>query len=127
VKYKTTLTPQTEANQTVRLDLSTKDGVQSMRIGLTDQRLTAHGGLVVWTRFVKESGLREKLAAALPHAPTNPNAYDPVDTALDTGPKCGAVVARPAPAAAIAATSAPLLVGTGNVTPRLALPRRRGA
>jgi hypothetical protein len=30
------------ANQTVRLDLGTKDGVQSMRIGFTDQRLTAH-------------------------------------------------------------------------------------
>ena len=92
MKHKTTLTPQTEANQTVRLDLGTKNGVQSMRIGFTDQRLTAHGGLAVWTSFVRESGLREKLATVLPHAPTSPNAYDPVDTALGFigGVLCGA-------------------------------------
>lgn len=53
-----------------------------MRIGFTDQRLTAHGGLAVWTRFVTEQGLREQLRAVLPHAPTSPNAYDPTDTAL---------------------------------------------
>ena len=47
----------------MRLDLGTKDGVQSMRIGFTDQRLTAHGGLAVWTRFITEAGLRDKLAA----------------------------------------------------------------
>jgi hypothetical protein len=88
----TTLTPRTEANQTVRLDLGTKDGGQSMRIGFTDQRLTAHGGLAVWTRFVTEAGLRAELARVLPHAPTSPNAYDPVDTALGFigGILCGA-------------------------------------
>lgn len=81
-----------EANQTVRLDLGTKDGVQSMRIGFTDQRLTAHGGLAVWTSFVTEIGLREELRKVLPHAPTSPNAYDPVDTALGFvgGILCGA-------------------------------------
>jgi len=80
------------ANQTVRLDLGTKDGVQSMRIGFTDQRLTAHGGLAVWTRFVTEQGLREQLRTVLPHAPTSPNAYDPCDTALGFigGILCGA-------------------------------------
>ncbi len=80
------------ANQTVRLELGTKDGVQSMRIGFTDQRLTAHGGLAVWTDFITEAGLREKLAAVLPHAPTSPNAYDPTDTALGFlgGILCGA-------------------------------------
>jgi len=92
VQLKTTLTPQSEANQTVQVDLGTKDGVKSMRIGFTDQRLTAHGGLAVWTRFITEAGLREKLAAVLPHAPTSPNAYDPVDTALGFigGILCGA-------------------------------------
>jgi hypothetical protein len=82
----------TTANQTVRLDLGTQDGVQSMRIGFTDQRLTAHGGLAVWTGFITEVGLREKLASVLPHAPTSPNAYDPVDTALGFigGILCGA-------------------------------------
>jgi len=80
------------ADQTVQLDLATKDGVKSMRIGFTDQRLTAHGGLAVWTRFVTERGLREKLRAVLPHAPTSPNAYDPCDTALGFigGILCGA-------------------------------------
>jgi len=47
MQLETKLTPQTEANQTVRLDLGTKDGVKSMRIGFTDQRLTAPGGLAV--------------------------------------------------------------------------------
>lgn len=79
-------------NQTVRLDLGTKDGVKSMRIGFTDQRLTAHGGLAVWTRFITEQGLREELRAVLPHTPSSPNAYDPCDTALGFigGILCGA-------------------------------------
>ena len=78
----TTEAVDTTANQTVRLNLGTKDGVKSIRIGFTDQRLTAHGGLAVWTRFITERGLRAQLRAALPHAPTSPNAYDPCDTAL---------------------------------------------
>lgn len=63
-----------------------------MRIGFTDQRLTAHGGLAVWTRFVTERGLRAQLRAVLPHVPTSPNAYDPCDTALGFigGILCGA-------------------------------------
>ncbi len=80
------------ANQTVRLDLGTKDGVKSMRIGFTDQRPTAHGGLVAWTRFNTERGLREQLRAVLPHARTSNNAYDPADTTLGFigGILCGA-------------------------------------
>ncbi len=63
-----------------------------MRIGFTDQRLTAHGGLAVWTRFITEWRLREQLRAVLPHAPSSPNAYDPCDTALGFigGILCGA-------------------------------------
>jgi hypothetical protein len=89
---KTTDATDEVANQTVRLDLGTKDGVKSMRIGFTDQRLTAHGGLAVWTRFITERGLREQLRSVLPHAPTSPNAYDPTDTALGFigGVLCGA-------------------------------------
>lgn len=92
MQLKTTLTPLEEANQTVRLDLGTKDGVESMRIGFTDQRLTAHGGLAVWTRFITERDLRGQLRQVLPHAPTSPNAYDPTDTALGFigGILCGA-------------------------------------
>ena len=76
----------------MRLDLGTKDGVKSIRIGFTDQRLTAHGGLAVWTRFITERGLREQLRSVLPHEPTSPNAYDPCDTALGFigGILCGA-------------------------------------
>ncbi|MCX6953406.1 MAG: hypothetical protein NTV51_14740 [Verrucomicrobia bacterium] len=61
-------------------------------MGFTDQRLTAHGGLAVWTRFVTERGLRQQLRVALPHAPTSPNACDPCDTALGFigGILCGA-------------------------------------
>ena len=92
MKHKTTKAVDRTANQTVRLDLETKDGVKSMRIGFTDQRLTAHGGLAVWTRFITERGLRAQLRSVLPHAPTSPNAYDPCDTALGFigGILCGA-------------------------------------
>jgi len=76
----------------VRLDWGTKDGVKSIRIGFTDQRLTAHGGLAVWTRFITERGLRAQLRSVLPHEPSSPNAYDPCDTALGFigGILCGA-------------------------------------
>lgn len=76
----------------MRLDLGTKAGVKSMRIGFTDQRLTAYGGLVAWTAFVTERQLRERLRAVLPHRPTSGNAYDPTDTALGFigGILCGA-------------------------------------
>jgi hypothetical protein len=39
-KQKTTHAVDTTANPTVRLDLGTKDGMESMRIGFTDERLT---------------------------------------------------------------------------------------
>ena len=76
----------------MRLDLGTTNGVKAMRIGFTDQRLTAHGGLAVWTSFITEQGLRAQLRTVLPHAPTSPNAYDPCDTALGFigGILCGA-------------------------------------
>ncbi len=64
MKLNSTLTPLREANQTVRLDLGSKDGVQSMRIGFTDQRLTAHGGLAVWTGFITVSDRPETTYAS---------------------------------------------------------------
>jgi hypothetical protein len=92
VNIKTTEAIDGMANQTVRLDLGTKDGVKSMRIGFTDQRLTAHGGLAVWTRYITERGLRAELKSVLPQRPISPNAYDPCDTALGFigGILCGA-------------------------------------
>jgi len=66
----------------VRLNLDTHTGSPSIRIGFTDQRLTAHGGLVVWSHFLHQQHFREQLELCLPHAPTSPNAFAPADIAL---------------------------------------------
>jgi hypothetical protein len=71
-----------EANQTVQLPVDTKDGMASIRISFTDQRLTAHGGMIVWSHFLQQRKFRQQLRQALPHQPTSPNAYDPADVAL---------------------------------------------
>ena len=85
-------TPQPEAHQMVRLNLDTKDGASSIRISFTDQRLTAHGGMVVWSHFLHQKRFRQQLREVLPHAPNSPNAYDPTDVALGYigGILCGA-------------------------------------
>jgi hypothetical protein len=74
--------PRPEANQTVRVEIGTAAGPQSMRISFTDQRLTAHGGMVVWSQFLHQSAFRTPLRGVLPHAPTSHHAYDPGDPAL---------------------------------------------
>jgi hypothetical protein len=66
----------------VRLNIDTDSGTSSIRIGFTDQRLTAHGGMAVWSHFLHQQQFRRQLDAALPHAPTSPNAFDPADIAL---------------------------------------------
>jgi Transposase DDE domain. len=72
-----------EANhQTVPLDIEAADGVKSIKMGFSEQRLTPHGGLVLMNSFWKRMGWRKALAAALPHRPTSPNAYRPVEIAL---------------------------------------------
>jgi hypothetical protein len=85
-------TPQPEAHQMVRLNIDTKNGGSSIRISFTDQRLTAHGGMVVWSHFLHQKRFREQLREVLPHAPSSPNAYDPTDVALGYigGILCGA-------------------------------------
>jgi hypothetical protein len=84
--------PQLEVHQTVRLNLDTKDATASIRISFTDQRLTAHGGLIVWSHFLHQKRFRHQLRQVLPHDPTSPNAYDPTDVALGYvgGILCGA-------------------------------------
>src|SRR5438105_1492971 len=84
--------PQPEAHQTVRLNIDTKDATSSIRISFTDQRLTAHGGMIVWSHFLHQKRFRQQLGQVLPHAPTSPNAYDPTDVALGYvgGSLCGA-------------------------------------
>src|SRR5215831_7988386 len=86
------LAPQQEAHQTVRLNIDKKDGSSSIRISFTDQRLTAHGGMVVWSHFLHQGRFREQLRKVLPHEPSSPNAYDPTDVALGYvgGIICGA-------------------------------------
>ena len=84
--------PRQEANQTVRLVVEDKNGSKSIRISFTDQRLTAHGGMVVWSHFLQQKKFRGELQKWLPHDPTSPNAYVPEDTALGYmgGILCGA-------------------------------------
>lgn len=77
-----TFSPQREAHQTVRLNLDTKDRPSSIRISFTDQRLTAYGGMIVWSHFLHQKRFRHQLRQVLPHDPTSPNAYDPTDVAL---------------------------------------------
>ena len=74
--------PQPEAHQTVRLQIDTAHGSPSIRIGFTDQRLTAHGGMIVWSHFLHQQHFRQQLDQLLPHRPTSPNAYAPADIAL---------------------------------------------
>ena len=66
----------------MRLQLDTNHSSPSIRIGFTDQRLTAHGGLIVWSHFLQQQQFRRQLDSVLPHAPTSPNAYTPTDIAL---------------------------------------------
>ena len=76
----------------MRLQIDTKAAAPSIRIGFTDQRLTAHGGLIVWSHFLRQKRFRQQLRELLPHDPTSPNAYDPTDVALGYvgGILCGA-------------------------------------
>ena len=76
----------------VRLQIETKDASPSIRISFTDQQLTAHGGMIVWSHFLQQKKFRGELGGLLPHAPTSPNAYVPEDIALGYmgGILCGA-------------------------------------
>lgn len=64
--------PRPEADQTVRLQIDAQDGAPSIRIGFTDQRLTAHGGMIVWSHFLQQKRFRHRLREVLPHAPNQP-------------------------------------------------------
>ena len=66
----------------MRLQIDTHHGSASIRIGFTDQRLTAHGGMIVWSHFLRQQQFRQQLDRLLPHAPTSPNAFTPADIAL---------------------------------------------
>jgi hypothetical protein len=74
------------------VQIDSKESVSSIRISFTDQRLTAHGGMIVWSHFLHQKGFRAKVKEVLPHAPTSPNAYAPDDVSLGFmgGILCGA-------------------------------------
>jgi len=74
------------------IKINTAHSEQSIRIGFTDQRLTAYGGLACWSAFLCKRKVRAELASFLPQAPTSPNAYEPTDVALGLmgGIICGA-------------------------------------
>jgi hypothetical protein len=82
MKRKQDSEPRQEADQTVRLQIDTKDHYPSIRISFTDQRLTAHGGMIVWSHFLHQKRFRKTLQEHLPHQPTSPNAYTPTDIGL---------------------------------------------
>ena len=65
----------------MQVEIGTTNGPQSMRISFTDQRLTAHGGMVVWSQFLHQSAFRTQLAQVLPHAPKSNHAYDRAEVA----------------------------------------------
>lgn len=78
-------------HQTV-LEISTAHSASSIRIGFTDQRLTAYGGMAFWSSFLHKRKVRKELATVMPQEPTSPNAYAPTDVALGLigGVICGA-------------------------------------
>jgi hypothetical protein len=71
--------PRREADQTVRLPIDSKNTASSIRISFADQRLTAHGDLVVWSHFLHQKRFRQRLREVLAHRPASPNAYDPTN------------------------------------------------
>jgi hypothetical protein len=84
--------PHTGSTHQTVLKINTCSGTQSIRIGFTDQRLTAYGGMAVWSSFLHKRKVREVLRRFLPQEPVSANAYDPSDVGLSLmgGILCGA-------------------------------------
>ena len=89
---KNNVQPLTDSTHQTVLEISTRTGTQSIRIGFTDQRLSAYGGMAVWSGFLQKCGARQQLQKLLPHQPSSPNAYHPTDIAMGLlgGVLCGA-------------------------------------
>jgi len=84
--------PHTGSTHQTVIQISTAKATRSIRIGFTNQQLTAYGGMAVWSAFLQKRKVREQLEGMLPHTPTSPNAYVPTDVALSLmgGVLCGA-------------------------------------
>src|SRR6185436_8245962 len=89
---KKTTQPHTGGTHQTVMEISTRTGTQSIRIGFTDQRLSAYGGMAVWSAFLHKCGARRQLQQVMPGQPSSPNAYGPTDVALGFlgGVLCGA-------------------------------------
>ncbi len=89
---KKTAQPHTGSTHQTVLEISTRTGTQSIRIGFSDQRLSAYGGLALWSGFLHKRGVRQQLQRVMPVEPSSPNAYEPTDVALGFlgGVLCGA-------------------------------------
>lgn len=57
-------------------------GKQTIQVGFTRQRLTAYGGTVLWSAFLRKVRFRDFLRTLLPHRPQAHNALTPSDVAL---------------------------------------------
>jgi hypothetical protein len=84
--------PHTGSTHQTVIEISTAKGSQSIRIGFTDQQLTAYGGMAFWSGFLHKCGVREQLRSVLPHQRSSPNAYAAEDIGLGfmAGIICGA-------------------------------------
>jgi len=84
--------PDTGSTHQTVIEISTAQATQSIRIGFTDQRLSAYGGVAFWSAFLHKRQVRQELERVLPQQPTSPNAYVPSDVALGLlgGIICGA-------------------------------------
>jgi Transposase DDE domain group 1 len=84
--------PHTGGTHQTVIQINTAHSSQSIRIGFTDRRLTAYGGMACWSAFLNKRKARQELESFLPQMPTSPNAYEPTDVALGLigGILCGA-------------------------------------
>lgn len=69
-------------HQTVTEYIKVETAAESIRIGFTEQKVSGHAGLSVFTSFLQWHRLSDLLAQLLPHRPTSPNALPPEDLAL---------------------------------------------
>jgi len=66
----------------VSVNVEREKGKQSIRVGFTEQRLTAYGGTILWSGFLRKIGFCEALRKVLPEPGRVHNALSPRDVAL---------------------------------------------
>jgi hypothetical protein len=66
----------------VSVEIDRGKGKQTIQVGFTGQRLTAYGGTVLWSGFLRKVRFRTLLKTLLPHQPCAHNALVPSEVAL---------------------------------------------